>query len=131
MHQCWSLSSRLVTIVFITSGLLLASNDNAAFTLEASAVDDPASTPPPASCPAGAPIVAVDLRVKSLNNPDTLPFQTINHLSEGDEVLYSPILRSREKRPGEISLVMVPAKRQPKDPSLLVADPKPADKPEK
>ncbi len=130
MHTCWSLGSRLVTIAFITSGLLLASNDNAALTLEAS-TDDPASTPAPASCPAGAPIGAVDLRVKSLNDPDPLPFQTINHLSEGDTVVYSPILRNREKRPGEVSLVMVPAKHQPKAPSLLVTDPKAADKSQK
>ncbi len=129
--MCWSLGSRLVTIAFLTSGLLLASNDNAGIKLEASPGDDPASTPAPASCPAGAPIGAVDLRVKSLNEPDSLPFQTINHLSEGDTVLYSPILRNREKRPGEVSLVMVPAKHQPREPSLLVTDPKPADKSQK
>lgn len=129
--MCWSLGSRLVPIVFITSGLLLGSSNNSGFRLEASSVDDPASTPAPASCPAGAPIGAVDLRVKSVNDPDALPFQTINHLSEGDTVVYSPILRNREKRPGEVSLVMVPAKRQPKGPSLLVTDPKPADKSQK
>ncbi len=128
MHKCWSLGSRLIAIVFITSGLLLPSNDNAGLRLEGSPADDPASTPAPATCPAGAPIGAVDLRVKSLDNPDPLPFQTINHLSEDDTVVYSPILRNREKRPGEVSLVMVPAKHRPKTPSLLVTDPRPADK---
>ncbi len=73
----------------------------------------------------------MQLRVQSSSNPNSLPFATINHLSEGDTVLYSPILRNREKRPGEVSLVMVPAKHQPKEPALLVTDPKPADKPQK
>src|SRR5581483_12082322 len=131
LHKCWSLGSRLVTIVFITAWLLPASSNNDALRLEATSADDPAATPAPASCPAGAPIGAIDLRVKSVKDPDTLPFQTINHLSEDDTVVYSPILRNREKRPGEISLVMVPAKRQPKGPSLLVTDPKPAEKPQK
>ena len=88
----------------------------------------PDVAPPPTACPAGAPIGAVELRVKSLSNPDSLPFQSINHLSEADLVLYSPVLRTREKRPGEISLVMVPARHQAKEPVLLVTEPKPADK---
>jgi hypothetical protein len=59
-----------------------------------------------------------------------LPFQNINHLTEGDTVLYSPVLHNHEKRPGEISLVMVPARHQAKEPALLVTDPKSADKPQ-
>jgi hypothetical protein len=86
--------------------------------------------PPPITCPAGGPIGAVDLRVRSAKGGDPLPFRTINHLSEGDTVLYSPILRGREKRPGEVSLVMVPAKRQPDKDALMVTDPKPAEKPQ-
>ncbi|MBV9303157.1 MAG: hypothetical protein JOY62_19530 [Acidobacteriaceae bacterium] len=86
--------------------------------------------PPPITCPAGAPIGAVDLRVRSAKGGDPLPFRTINHLSEGDTVLYAPILRGREKRPGEISLVMVPAKREPDKDALIISDPKPAEKPQ-
>ena len=69
--------------------------------------------------------------MQSPANPDSLPFQAINHLTEGDTVLYSPVLREHEKRPGEISLVMVPAKRAPKEAALLVTDPKAADKPQR
>jgi hypothetical protein len=91
---------------------------------------DAAEAPPPVTCPAGGPIGAVDLRVRSPKGGDPLPFHTINHLSEGDAVLYSPILRGHEKRPGEVSLVMVPAKREPGKESLIVTDPKPAEKPQ-
>ncbi|MBV9266281.1 MAG: hypothetical protein JO061_08955, partial [Acidobacteriaceae bacterium] len=59
-----------------------------------------------------------------------LPFHTINHLSEGDTILYNPVLRGREKRAGEVALVMVPAKREAGSDSLIVTDPKPADKPQ-
>src|SRR5205823_734710 len=91
---------------------------------------DAAEAPPPVTCPAGGPIGAVDLRVRSPKGGDPLPFHTINHLSEGDAVLYSPILRGREKHPGEVSLVMVPVKREPGKESLIVTDPKPAEKPQ-
>lgn len=57
-----------------------------------------------------------------------LPFRTITHLTEGDTVEYSPILRPKEKRPGEVALILVPAKRQPGTPEILVTDPKTADK---
>lgn len=88
-------------------------------------------SPPILSCPAGSPLGAVDLQVKSPQGGDqTLPFQTINHLSEGDTLLYSPILHGKEKRPGEIALVMVPALRKDGEPPLIVTDPKAADKPQ-
>jgi hypothetical protein len=83
-----------------------------------------------ASCPAGGPLGAVDLRVESPRGGEPLPFRTINHLSEGDTLLYSPIVQGKEKRPGEIALVLVPAKRDKKEDAILVTDPKPADKPQ-
>ncbi len=87
--------------------------------------------PPMASCPAGGPLGAVDLRVESPTGGDQpLPFRTINHLSEGDRLLYSPILRGKEKRPGEIALVLVPSKREQGQQNIVVTDPKPADKPQ-
>ncbi len=93
-------------------------------------VDAP-ETPPILSCPAGGPLGAVDLRVASPKGGDQpLPFRTINHLSEGDTLLYSPILRGKEKRPGEIALVLVPEKHEAAQETLLVTDPKPADKPQ-
>ena len=87
--------------------------------------------PPFVSCPAGGPLGAVELQVKSpATGNDPLPFRTINHLSENDTLLYAPVLRGKEKRPGEIALVMVPAKREPGKEQLIVTDPKPADKPQ-
>ncbi len=95
---------------------------------------DPAATPAtPAlmSCPAGSPLGAVELQVRSPKGSDRpLPFATINHLSEGATVLYSPVLRGKEKRPGEIALVMVPAQRRKGEDALVVTDPKPAEKPQ-
>ena len=85
--------------------------------------------PPPITCPAGGPIGAVDLRVRSSQGNDPLPLRTINHLSEGDTVLYSPVLRGREKRAGEVSAT-VPAKRKTDKDALLVTDSKPAEKPQ-
>lgn len=67
----------------------------------------------------------------SANGGQALPFRTINHLNEGDVIGYAPILRGREKRPGEVSLVMVPAKRDPKRDQLIITDPKPAEKPQR
>ena len=89
-----------------------------------------APAPSLANCAAGAPLGAVDLRVRSESSPEPLPFLNINHLSEGDTLLYAPVLRGHEKRPGEIALVLVPAKRQPKEDLLIVTEPKPADKPQ-
>jgi hypothetical protein len=84
--------------------------------------------PPFVSCPAGGPLGALDLKVQS--GDQRLPFRTINHLSEADTLLYTPILRGKEKRPGEIALVLVPEKRQPGQDDIIVTDPKPADKPQ-
>jgi hypothetical protein len=87
-------------------------------------------TPLPLTCPAGAPIGAVNLQVRSPQGAETLQFQSINHLSEGDTVLYNPILHGVEKRIGEVALVMVPAKREPDKNLLIVTDPKAAGKPQ-
>lgn len=88
-------------------------------------------SPPIVTCPAGGPLGEVDLTVRPPHSGDQpLPFRTINHLSEGDTLHYAPILRGREKRPGEVALVLVPAKRTKKEDPILVTDPKPADKPQ-
>jgi hypothetical protein len=91
----------------------------------------PDTPPPPAACPAGGPIGPVELTVRPPEkNAAPLPFRTINHLTEGDVVLYSPVLHHKEKRSGEVSLVMVPQKRDPAGDDLIVTEPKPADKPQ-
>ncbi len=111
----------------------LGAQDNQASSVSeqpAAAAAVPAA-PPLLSCPAGSPLGAVDLQVRSPKTGEQpLPFQTINHLSEGDTVLYTPILRGKEKRPGEIALVMVPAQHHGGQDALLVTDPKPAEKPQ-
>jgi hypothetical protein len=85
------------------------------------------AAPPFVVCPAGAPLGALDLQVQA--GDQRLPFRTINRLSEGDTLLYAPVLRGKEKRPGEIALVLVPQKREPGQEDIIVTDPKPADKP--
>jgi hypothetical protein len=85
-------------------------------------------SPPFVNCPAGASLGALDLRVRESGEP--LPFHTINHLSEGDTLLYTPVLRGKEKRPGDIALVLVPRKRGPGSPDIIVTEPKSAGKPQ-
>src|ERR1700733_2207162 len=90
---------------------------------------DSTEAPLPAlTCPAGAPLGGIDLQVRSAGNTETLPLQEINRLSEGDTVIYKPVLRGREKRPGEVALVLVPAKRAADSPMLIVTDPAKADR---
>jgi hypothetical protein len=84
---------------------------------------------PPVTCPAGAPIGNVDLRIVSPGNPEALPLRTINRLNEGDIIRYAPILRSGERRSGEVSLVLAPAVPESKGETIMVLDPKPAGKP--
>ena len=94
-------------------------------------VDTLETAPPPASCPAGGPLGTVELTVRPpQSDQPALPFRTINHLTEGDTVLYQPVLRPKEKRRGEVALVMVPQKRSQSGDDLIVTDPKPADKPQ-
>ena len=111
------------SLLFQTQATLSNSDGN-----KTPAAADQPEAPPPLTCPAGTPIGPVDLEVRSPDSADPLPFPTIVHLSEGDTLLYKPILKGKQKRPGEVSLVMVPAKKSPQDPGLIVTDPKPAGK---
>lgn len=87
-------------------------------------------TPPPVVCPAGAPIGPVKLTVKPpVASDQPLPLETINNVSEGDVILYSPIVRGKQVRHGEVALVLVPAKKDPANP-IIVTEPKPANKEE-
>ena len=71
----------------------------------------------------------MELNVKSPGNKEALPLQEINRLSEGDTVVYSPVFRGTEKRPGEVALVLVPAKRTKDSDALIVTDLARADRP--
>jgi hypothetical protein len=115
---------RIAGLALVASVLLRAQSN-----VENPAAANPEAPPIP-NCPAGGPLGAVDLSVTSARNQEPLPFRNINHLSEGDTLLYAPILRGHEKRPGEIALVLVPNKIDPDKPLLIVTDPKPADKPQ-
>jgi hypothetical protein len=120
---------RIVKLTLLVSVLLQAQKPAPAPQV---AVPNPAAAtpeaPPLVSCPAGAPIGAVDLKVN--NGSESLPFRTINHLGEGDTIRYSAILRGKEKRAGDIALVLVPQTREPGADDVIVTDPKPADKPQ-
>jgi hypothetical protein len=107
----------LCSFIFITS--LLAQSHVA----DPKPATDANDALPPLTCPAGAPLGNIELKVKSGSIAETLPLQQINHLSEGDTVLYSPVLRGQEKRPGEVSLVLVPASRAPDSGPLEVTEP--------
>ncbi len=116
---------RIVSVALLSLFAALAQN-NTSFTNS----PDQADPPPPLTCPAGAPLGAVILQVQSSKDKEPLRFESINHLSEGDTVLYAPVLRNNEKRPGEVALVLVPAKRSPDSDLLIVTDPKDANKPQ-
>jgi hypothetical protein len=109
-------------LIFVSS--LLAQSH----AVDPKAVPDASDSLPPLTCPAGAPLGTIELKVKSGSIAETLPLQEINHLSEGDTVLYSPVLRGTEKRPGEVALVLVPANRPPNSGGLLVTQPARADR---
>jgi len=119
---------RTVTIICMASALLQAQGNAPG----ASAQPNPAAAAPEAipfvDCPAGSPLGAVDLQVQA--GDQKLPFRSINRLSEGDIVLYAPILRGKEKRTGEVSLVLVPEKREPGQEDIFVTEPKAANKAE-
>jgi len=118
---------RTVTIICLVNVLLQAQGNAPG----AAAQPNPAAAAPEApqlvNCPAGSPLGAVDLKVQA--GDETLPFRSINRLSEGDKVLYAPVLRGKEKRTGEIALVLVPEKREPGQEDIFVTEPKPANKP--
>jgi hypothetical protein len=119
---------RAVTIVCMASALLQAQGNAPG----ASAQPNPAAAAPEAipfvTCPAGSPLGAVDLQVQA--GDQRLPFRGINRLSEGDTLRYAPVLRGKEKRTGEVALVLVPEKREPGQEDIFVTEPKPANKAE-
>ncbi len=59
------------------------------------------------SCPAGMPLGAFELTVhrESPSGPG-IPLNRINRLEEGDKVTYTPVLKPKEKRPGQVAVVL-------------------------
>jgi hypothetical protein len=86
---------------------------------------------PPLICASGGAVAAIDLRVVSPSplNANPLPFRTINRIEEGDVIRYKPLLRPREERKGDVTLVLVPADKKAAGKDLLIFDPRPAAKP--
>ena len=110
------------SLVFLTS--LLAQPES----VDPKPAADSTEALPALTCPAGAPLGTINLQVKSGGNAEMLPLQEINRLGEGDSVVYSPVLRGVEKRPGEVALVLVPATHNADSDTLTVAEPARADR---
>lgn len=82
------------------------------------------------TCPAGMPIGNVQLEVKDSSEVSPISLRSINKLEEGQEIDYAPVLKNKEKRPGKVMVVVVPASAElRKEDSLIALEPKPADKP--
>ncbi|MBC7925233.1 MAG: hypothetical protein H7039_06205 [Bryobacteraceae bacterium] len=81
------------------------------------------------SCPAGMPLGAFDLQVTREPASAPIPLNRVNQLEEGDSLTYSPSIGKREKRPGEVAVVLIassPAAQGEQDFSVL--EPRPANK---
>ncbi len=118
---------RAVTLAFLLAGLVQTlSHVSDLGAQEPNPAAAAPAAPPFVNCPGGGPLGAVDLSVHT--GHQSLPFRTINQLSEGDIVRYAAVLRGKEERPGEVALILVPEKRQPGEADIIVTDPKPADK---
>src|SRR4051794_31169314 len=61
------------------------------------------------SCPAGMPLGSFDLTVTRGPGTDPVPLSRINRLEEGDRISYNPVLKTKEKRPGEVTIVLISA----------------------
>ncbi len=88
-----------------------------------------AASVPPLICASGSPIATVDLRVVSpskqhQNQP--LPLRTMNLVEEGDIIRYKPVLRPKESRKGDVTLVLVPANKKAAHQNLKIFEPRPA-----
>lgn len=83
---------------------------------------------PLVNCPAGMPIGTVSLNLERRPGQGTLPLNRVNRLDEGDKIIYAPVTRAGEKRPGKVTVVMV-ARRPRADEKygFEVLEPKPAE----
>ncbi len=123
---------RAALFTLLAASGLLASGQKKSHADDAMRPNPAAATPDAstiATCPAGGPLGEVDLQVKLGDASEPLPFASIVHLTENDTVQYAPVTRGREKRGGEVALVLVPTKIAGKD-QLLVTDIRDADKPQ-
>lgn len=92
-----------------------------------------AAATPPLICASGGAVGTVDLRVASPSGKanQALPLRTITRLEEGDIVQYQPVLRAREARKGDVTMVLVPANKKASGQSkFLIFDPRSAGRPQ-
>ncbi len=84
----------------------------------------------PLVCPSGGAVATIDLKVASPSsrNVGLLPLRTINRIEEGDTIRYRPLLRPKEERKGDVTLVLIPADKKKTGRDLLIFDPRPANK---
>ena len=90
-----------------------------------------AASLPPLICASGGAVATIDLRVGSSSARSTtlMPLRTINRIEEGDTIRYRPLLRQKEVRKGDVTLVLVPADKKKAGKDLLIFDSQPAEKP--
>jgi len=62
------------------------------------------------------PLGSFELTVRRASQSDPgIPLHRINRLEEGDHVTYTPVLKPKEKRPGQVTLVVIAAQPQAGD----------------
>ncbi len=81
-------------------------------------------------CPAGRPLGGIEVTVQRTPEAPAIPLWKVNQVEEGDEIIYSPALRSNEKRGGEVAVVLVASVPQPdQDLNFTILETKNADEP--
>lgn len=76
------------------------------------------------ACPAGMPLGGFRVTVTRREGSVALPLNRINRLEEGDKIAYEPVVRNdKEKRSGEVALVLIVCWSSGADRSILFADP--------
>ena len=89
-----------------------------------------AASVPPLICASGSAIATVDLRVTSpseRHRDQPLPLRTMNLVEEGDIIRYRPVLRPREQRRGDVTLVLIPANKKAARENLKIFEPRDAN----
>jgi hypothetical protein len=74
------------------------------------------------------PLGSIELTVKRGDQGAPLPIAKVNRIEEGDEIQYAPSLKPKEKRSGEIAIVLVASNQ---DNDFAILDAKDAEKPAK
>ena len=71
----------------------------------------------------------MNLSVRRSDATPPIPLNAANRIEEGDEIIYSPVLRPKEKRSGKVALVLIAS--QPQENPFEILEPHDADEPAK